>query len=116
VVVRYGRLAAAGRARRGTDPTAVADALCASGETVLPAPGPLPGASAEETRTVLAFVDDDATRLVRTSAPWAQPARGAGRWLGWAQAAAAARNEAPGYDHRRAPRAGRSTLVARKEP
>ncbi|WP_231988148.1 DEDD exonuclease domain-containing protein [Nakamurella panacisegetis] len=79
-VIRYGRLAAAGRARLGVDPMPVVDLLTASAETVVPRPGPLPGASAEETATLLRWVEEPGTRLVHTSEPWRSPARGAGRW------------------------------------
>jgi DNA polymerase-3 subunit epsilon len=97
-VVRYGRLVAAGRARCGTDPMAVVTMLTASAETVLPRPGPLPGASAEETGTVLAWLDRPGTRLVRCSAGWSVPAAGAGRWQSFAAAAAAARGLLSGSD------------------
>jgi len=43
-VIRYGRLAAAGRATYGVDPMAVVHSLTASAETVIPVPGPLPAA------------------------------------------------------------------------
>ena len=56
-VIRFGRFAAAGRARRGVDPMPVVELLVASAETVLPRPGPLPGASAEETTTLLRWVE-----------------------------------------------------------
>ncbi len=92
-VVRYGRLTAAGRARRGSDPMMVADALTASAETVFPRPGPLPGACPEETAAVLAWLDRPGTRLVRASAGWSVPAVGAGRWEHFTAAAAWARGE-----------------------
>ena len=64
-VIRYGRFAAGGRARRGVDPMPVVDLLVASAETVLPGRGPLPGASAEESSTLLRWVERPGTRLVR---------------------------------------------------
>lgn len=79
-VIRYGRLAAAGRAGPGVDPMPVVDLLTASAETVIPGPGPLPGASAEETGTLLRWVERPGTRLVHSTGPWSSPARGAGRW------------------------------------
>ena len=79
-VIRYGRLASAGRAHLGVDPMPVIDLLTASAETVVPRPGPLPGASAEETSTLLRWVEEPGTRLVHTTQPWHSPARGAGRW------------------------------------
>jgi DNA polymerase-3 subunit epsilon len=79
-VIRYGRLAAAGRARIGVDPMSVVAVLVASAETVIPLPGPLPGASAEETTTLLRWVEEAGTRMVGCTEPWRSPARGAGRW------------------------------------
>ena len=92
-VVRYGRLASAGRVRRGVDPMPVVDGLVAAAETVRPGPGPLPGASAEETSTVLTWLVSGGTRLVRTSDAWSCPVAGAGRWAGFAAAAAVARHQ-----------------------
>ncbi len=92
-VIRYGRLAAAGRARRGIDPMPVVDLLTASAETVIPLPGPLPGASAEETSTVLRWVDEPGTRLVHSTEPWFSPARGAGRWRPFMAAVGLARSQ-----------------------
>jgi DNA polymerase-3 subunit epsilon len=90
-VIRFGRFAAGGRARRGVDPMPVVELLVASAETVLPGPGPLPGASAEETTTLLRWVEKPGSRLVRTSAAWLSPARGAGRWRPFMKAADMAR-------------------------
>ena len=75
-VIRFGRFAAAGRARRGVDPMPVVELLVASAETVLPGPGPLPGASAEETTTLLRWVERPGARLVRTHRSLVQPGRG----------------------------------------
>jgi DNA polymerase-3 subunit epsilon len=47
-VVRLGRLVAAGTVARGVRPGPTVDALIATAETVLPRPGPLPAATAEE--------------------------------------------------------------------
>ncbi|OLT46987.1 hypothetical protein BJF85_00590 [Saccharomonospora sp. CUA-673] len=82
-VIRHGRLASAGTARRGTPPMPVVDALVASAETVLPSPGPLRGAPAEETALLLRWLTTPGTRLVRTTAPWCEPAAGAGGWGPW---------------------------------
>lgn len=95
-VIRYGRLAAAGRARRGVDPRPIVDLLTASAETVLPRPGPLPGASAEETATLLRWVEQAGTRLVHSSRPWQSPARGAGRWRPFMAAVGLARSQLAG--------------------
>ena len=91
-VIRHGRLAAAGRAVRGVDPMPVIDLLCRSAETVLPGPGPLPAASAEETITLLRWLERPGTRLVSASSPWSSPAQAAGRWRSFVSAAGLARN------------------------
>lgn len=90
-VVRHGRLAAAGTARRGVAPMPVVEALVASAETVLTQPGPLRGAPPEEVRAVLRWLDRPGTRLVRCSRPWAEPAASAARWRGWLQQVSEAR-------------------------
>ena len=90
-VVRHGRLASAGVARRGVPPMPVVDALTASAETVLPAEGPLRGAPAEEVALVLRWLDRPGTRMVRCSHPWTEPARAAASWRGWLSRADAAR-------------------------
>jgi DNA polymerase-3 subunit epsilon len=91
-VIRYGRLAAAGLAPCGTDAMHTVDLLVAAAETVRPAAGPLPGASAEETSTILAWLERAGTRLVRSTEGWTGPAAGAGAWHRFAVAAAAARS------------------------
>jgi DNA polymerase-3 subunit epsilon len=91
-VIRHGRLAAAGVAPRGVDAMATVDLLVASAESVAPGPGPLPAASAEETATVLAWLERPGTRLVRSTDGWTGPAAGAGGWHRFAAAAAAARS------------------------
>jgi DNA polymerase-3 subunit epsilon len=92
-VVRYGRLASAGVARRGTRPMPVVEALVATAETVLPQPGPLRGAPPEETGVVLRWLDRPGTRLVHCDQPWASPARSAGAWRGWVDLASAGRDQ-----------------------
>ena len=79
-VIRYGRLAAAGYARPGVHPRPVLAALLATAETVSPGPGPLGGATAEETDRILAWLERPETRLVEVSAGWAWPVRGAARF------------------------------------
>lgn len=81
-VVRYGRLAGAGLARPGVQPRPVLEAVLATAETVTPAPGPVPCASAEETDRVLAWLEHPDTRLVEVSAGWTSPVRGAARFAG----------------------------------
>ena len=63
VVVRHGRLAAAGVARRGVPPMPVVDALRAGAATLLPGPGPLRGAAAEEVRLLHRWLTGGGTRL-----------------------------------------------------
>ncbi|GAA5159614.1 MULTISPECIES: DEDD exonuclease domain-containing protein [Amycolatopsis] len=82
-VIRYGRLASAGVARRGVPPMPVVDALVAAAETVTPGPGPLSGAPAEEVGLLLRWLTRPGVRLVRTAVPWAEPAHGAGGWEEW---------------------------------
>jgi DNA polymerase-3 subunit epsilon len=93
-VVRHGRLASAGVARRGVPPMPVVDALVASAETVLPGEGPLRGAPAEEVALVLRWLDRPGTRMVRCSQPWTEPARSAASWRGWLTKADAAKEVA----------------------
>ena len=96
-VVRYGRLASAGVAPRGVRPMPVVEQLVAAAETVLPTDDPLRGASPEELGVVLRWLEQPGTRLVRTSEPWWQPVRSAGRWRTWlAMAEAAVPRQRPG--------------------
>lgn len=90
-VLRHGRLASAGVARRGVPPMPVVEALVAGAETVLPGPGPLCGAPAEETAILLRWLDRPGTRLVRTARPWAMPIGAAAGWRDWVDRAIAAR-------------------------
>ena len=82
-VVRRGRLVAAGVIPRGVLPGPTVDALVATAETVLPGPGPLPAAHAEEVECVLRWLEEPGTRLVRLEGTFASPARGAGRHRSW---------------------------------
>ncbi|KAA5826775.1 DEDD exonuclease domain-containing protein [Saccharopolyspora hirsuta] len=82
-VIRHGKLAAAGTARRGVPPMPVVDLLQASAETVLPGPGPLRGTSADEARVVYRWLTTGGTRMVRCSTPWNEPASAAGSWQTW---------------------------------
>jgi DNA polymerase-3 subunit epsilon len=92
VVVRHGRFAAAAHARRGIDPMPVVEAMVASAETVLPGTGPLFAASAEETGTLLRWIERPGSRLVRSTAPWSSPVAAAGRWRPFMKAADIARS------------------------
>ncbi|GGP41381.1 DEDD exonuclease domain-containing protein [Saccharothrix coeruleofusca] len=92
-VVRHGRLASAGVARRGTPPMPVVEALVAAAETVVPSVGPLRGAPAEEVGVVLRWLERPGTRLVRCDTPWSSPAGAAGSWRPWAELADAGRDQ-----------------------
>lgn len=61
----------------------VVDALVTTAETVRPGAGPLCGAPPEEVGVVTRWLERPGTRMVRTTTPWAVPARGAGSWSGW---------------------------------
>ncbi|NKQ56535.1 DEDD exonuclease domain-containing protein [Amycolatopsis sp. K13G38] len=89
-VIRHGRLASAGVARRGVPPMPIVDALVASAETVAPADGPLYGAPPEEAGLLLRWLTKPGVRLVRTAVPWAEPAYGAGGWQDWLERASVA--------------------------
>ncbi len=94
-VVRHGRLAAAATSPPRVHPRPTLDAARATAETVLPGPGPIPAATAEETERILAWLEKPDTRLVETAGDWALPARGAARFstlLSRAEAAASARD------------------------
>jgi DNA polymerase-3 subunit epsilon len=86
-VVRHGRLAAAGVARRGMPPMPVIESLCRGAQTVLPDVGPLRGAPVAEVRLLHRWLTTGGTRLVRAEPSWTEPAHGAARWLAWAQRA-----------------------------
>ncbi|GAA3554888.1 DEDD exonuclease domain-containing protein [Nonomuraea rosea] len=78
-VVRYGRLAAAGVMRKGTHPTPFVASLTATAEAVIPGPGPVHAASAEETECILRWLESPGVRLVEVDGEWSLPARGAAR-------------------------------------
>lgn len=85
-VVRRGQLCAADRAPRGVDPMPVVESLVASAQTVRAAT-PL----AEETALILAYLERPEVRIVRSSSAWMSPVGGVGRWRGFADQAALAR-------------------------
>ncbi len=105
-VVRSGRLAAAGHARRGVPPWPMVDALRATADVVDAAHVPL----AEETECVLAWLEQDGARLVLATEPWAMPAYGAGRLRGYLAHSRDGRARSAGdplADRRRLPMAAR---------
>ncbi|MDL9937370.1 DEDD exonuclease domain-containing protein [Gordonia sp. ABSL1-1] len=94
-VIRHGRLAAAGGARRGVSPMPVVDALVASAETVIPDDGPLAGASPEEAALIYRWITEPDARIVDCSAPLTLPTGSAERRIGWVTTARAARETPP---------------------
>ena len=96
-VIRHGRLAAAGTARRGVPPMPVVDALIASAQTVVVDDGPLCGAPAEEVALLYRWITEPDARIVAASDALALPAHGAERWREFSSIAASARTV-----HRRA--------------
>lgn len=80
-VVRHGRLAAAGVVPPGADALAYVAALRASAETVVPAPGPVPAATAEETERLLRWLESPTVRLIDVEGEWTCPVQGASRHL-----------------------------------
>ncbi|MBB5906787.1 DEDD exonuclease domain-containing protein [Actinoalloteichus hymeniacidonis] len=90
-VIRHGRLASAGTARRGVPPMPVVEMLRASAETVLCEPGPLRGATADEITVIRRWLTTGGTRLVDSDVLWAEPAGGAGSWQRWVAKADAGR-------------------------
>ncbi|MBF6361553.1 DEDD exonuclease domain-containing protein [Nocardia farcinica] len=118
-VVRYGRLAGAGVAARGTPPMPVVEQIVAAAETVVPdgvagvgvpddevaglaemAGPPLLGAPPEEVGLIARWLERPGVRIVRTSHGYHEPRCGAGRWSGWVAAAeAAARARPDGADY-----------------
>ncbi len=90
-VVRHGRLASAGVARRGVAPMPVVDGLVAAAETVVGGDGPLRGSPPEEVGVVLRWLDKPGTRMVRCSQPWSEPAHSAASWRDWVDRAEHAR-------------------------
>jgi len=72
-VIRYGRLAAAGVATPQEVPQAVARAVQATAETVLPPPAPLPAAGIEETEQIAGWLERPGVRLIDITGDWMWP-------------------------------------------
>jgi len=79
-VIRFGRLVAAGTSHAPTHPRTTLAALLATAETVRSGPGPVPGATAEETERVLAWLERPEVRLVECPQGWSYPVTGAARF------------------------------------
>lgn len=102
-VVRLGRLAAAGVIPPGHDAHAYVDQLRAGAETVRPAPGPVPAASAEETESVLTWLEQEGVRLVDVEGEWSCPVAGAAKHLWVGDAEHHSRLAVAPFDERRLP-------------
>ena len=80
-VIRHGRLAAAGVIPPGADAHTFVASLKESAETVVPSPGPLPAATAEETERLLRWLESPTIRLIEVVGEWTCPVQGATRLL-----------------------------------
>jgi DNA polymerase III subunit epsilon len=100
-VVRFGRLAAAGRIPPGGDAHQFVGELRASAETVSGAPGPVPAATAEETERVLRWLEAPGIRLVEVDGEWTCPVAGATRHLALHDAVNESRLSLVPFDDRR---------------
>lgn len=87
IVLRRGRLVAAGVSPTGAAVRPHVAALLATAETVLPGAGPTPCATAEESERVAVWLSRPGTRLVELDGTWASPAWGAGGLTAWLDAA-----------------------------
>jgi len=101
VVVRHGRLAAAGVAPAGAAPRPYVDAMVATAESVAAGLGPTPAATAEEMDCILRWLAEPGARLVELDGTWCSPAQGAGGLGDWLAAADAGRAAARPFDDRR---------------
>ena len=103
VVVRRGRLAAAGVAPAGTAPWPVIEALLATADAV----DPEHDALTEESECILRWLEEPGVRLVHATQPWAVPAHGAGGLVSWLAADSAQRAASPFADRRALPMTSR---------
>lgn len=76
-IIRWGRLAAAGRIRVGADTQTALSALEQTAEYVPPFDLVNPSTTDEETDALLALLGSGATRLLQTTAPWSSAVAGA---------------------------------------
>jgi DNA polymerase-3 subunit epsilon len=100
-VVRHGRLVAAGVIPPGADAHQFVRELRASAETVCPAPGPLPAATAEETEKILRWLESPGIRLIEVDGEWTCPVAGAIRHLAVHDAVHESRLSLVPFDDRR---------------
>lgn len=102
-VVRYGRLAAAGTIPAGADAHEYVRQLRTSAETVLPSPGPVPAASAEESERILRWIESDGVRLIHLEGDWTCPVGGAARHLEAFDAAVGSQRQLVPFDEQTLP-------------
>jgi DNA polymerase III subunit epsilon len=100
-VIRYGRLAAAGVIPGGVSATAWIAQLRESAETVAPAHGPVPAASAEESERILRWLESEGVRLAHLDGQWTCPIHGAQGQLAVHDTVAASRADLVPFDDRR---------------
>jgi DNA polymerase-3 subunit epsilon len=100
-VVRHGRLAAAGVIPPGAHAGEWARQLSAGAETVSPALGPTPAASAEETEKILRWLESEGVRLVHVEGEWTSPLGGARKHLELHDAVEQSRSSLVPFDDRR---------------
>jgi len=119
VCVRHGRLAGTTVSARGADPMPYIDALVRSAEVVLPAAGPEPSASAEETEKVLRWLEAPGVRLVYLRGEWTCPVHGAGAARARLDPLTASHRDVVGFDEPEAPgrrRPSRGAAPAARTP
>ena len=64
---------------RGAHPTPFVESLSTAAEAVIPGPGPVHAASAEETECILRWLESPGVRLVEVDGEWSLPVHGAAR-------------------------------------
>ncbi len=101
-VVRHGRLASAGLIPRGGDARLVVESLRREAETVRPAAGPIPAATAEESERILRWLESPGVRLVGVEGEWSCPVAGSTRHLALHDAADGAAVSLVPFDEQRA--------------
>lgn len=94
VVVRHGRLAAAGTLPRGADHSRFLAGLRAQAQHIDPEPGPYCGATPAQLSHIARWMDARPTRIVSLGGQWIEPAGGTQGLDQWATTAAAAAREA----------------------
>ena len=94
VVIRYGRLAAAGTLPKGADWSTFVAGLRQSATHISPGDGPFAGAMVTGVRLIARWMDMRPTRIVSIAGQWDEPALGAQRLLEWAETAKDAARDA----------------------